>query len=337
MIAINLNYKISLNFLVVAALLVFANFSYAGPRVGNGGGIWMCMSASTLNPEWMQLTDLFESRNVEKYILDNQKAQSFVADFEIRREFITQFVPELDQLIMKFAPSSYADLEKVMEFTSTQSELTVVNDGQYQVHPSATTCPNGFVYFEQLADYTEDGRILINSTLWMSSALSDLDRSALLLHEIVYKALRGSGDENSVRARRIVGILFAQMPQEKRAELIAQILASKAPAGAEAKIEIYHNRVACQGRVGNKAALLTRSKNRLSLAIGTIHFDVSTDVGAGKPVAMQIEDKDTSSIASFDSKLLSETFLLSRKVSLSLSSHSQKHSASLTCWEESYQ
>ena len=61
---------------------------------------------------------------------------------------------------------------------------------------------------EQIANYQDDGTILIQKELW--NLLDDRGRAALVAHEYVYREYRELGAKNSRKSRRIVGLIFSE-------------------------------------------------------------------------------------------------------------------------------
>jgi hypothetical protein len=65
--------------------------------------------------------------------------------------------------------------------------------------------------YEQLAVYTDDGQILVDSELF--EWLSVTDRAALYVHEVIFKMARGRGAESSVESRKLTAYLFTRPNQ----------------------------------------------------------------------------------------------------------------------------
>jgi hypothetical protein len=333
----------ALSTLLLIQQIFGSQIALAGPKVGNGGGSWLCMDQVTLEPRWIEVTDLFESRNVLGYSIKPLAAANFREDFNYRRRWIEKHSPQLDFLLKKYAQSTLTGIDAITVFTTGDAALSFINDGLYQVTPTPASCEGGMIYFEQLADFTDEGKLVINTTLWSSPAMSEMDRSALLMHEIVYKALRSAyGDTNSVRARRIVGALYAQLLDNDIAAKIHKTLSSPAPESQDSTVEVYHSRLACQGRLESnqdpskptQMAILVRAADTLFAVLGSFTFHVQTDQGGSRPTSMKIVDTASGAISSLDLQTLNAAFLQNRRISLSLGSATSEEAAKLICWEE---
>ncbi len=210
------------------AVLLLPAFAQAGTKVGNGGGGWICREQSTYDVRWLVSVDLFEAR--AEFGLRIPKV-SELNEWEILRQkvaFIRAEVPELSLLIER---DVHAFLERVIVLPDG-SDLTKIDDGEIRVKPSPTSCVAGYLYYAQIANYTNDGRLLINGELWNEPKFSNTDRGALLLHELVYKAMRErGGDLTSARSRRIVGLLFSDLPPQKIRAAISPMLPNEGGKG----------------------------------------------------------------------------------------------------------
>lgn len=213
----------------MTALFFFAFASTAlaaaGPRVGNGGGTWVCRDWNGDKVSWIRLVDLFEAENEFGFQVENLSGGPW-AILHAKLDLIKDVSPELNQLMAEHP----VDLRKVLRFLPKSAGLTVIEDAAIRVRPAPESCPNGYLFYGQLANFTFDGRLLIATNLWKDEKFTDTERGALLIHEAVYKALReGPGDKNSSRVRQIVGILFSRMDSREQSERITAVLAQPVP------------------------------------------------------------------------------------------------------------
>lgn len=199
-------------------------------EVGNGGGAWVCR-----NPrgaiQWIQLVDLFEAENefrltLENYsgtvpeILDRVRLRLLDAD----RDLYEALAPGIEALHgLEDAPPHVIQTAEV---------LREVDDSLYRVMPDPTArCPRGRIEYAQVVNFKHDGQVLVQSTLFQ--ALSPTERAALVLHEAVYAYRRTAlHDANSVTSRRLVGLLFSNLPASVLAERLEEILGAT-PRGME--------------------------------------------------------------------------------------------------------
>lgn len=211
--------------------LILALFSstttVAGDKIGNGGGLWACKSGGELIHA--QLVDRFETR-VEFFLPLKEFGESTVeAIFADRVSFLKKDLPQL-----------FSEWEEHFEFVRrnldlVEGELREIDDSLYRVSPSPATCPDGKWSYVQFANFTTDGRLLVQADLWRSPRILPADKAALLVHEGIYRWFRNRfKDENSVRARRFTGLIFADIEavemHRRMMELLPELSPSPPPA-----------------------------------------------------------------------------------------------------------
>ncbi len=194
---------------ILLALPAFAD------RVNNGGGLWGCVGSDTRLRRAM-LVDLFEAEN--EFGLDVIKSASGLAP-EIAKYQIDLLTAANAGLGNGFLRSLETVLKKIRPVNGI---LTFVDDALYRLSPHPDQCSPGKWEYLQFANYTQQDQVLIRDDLWKSTLVSEIDRAALLTHEAVYLWLRKEKkDQDSVRARQIVGILFSTLPaSEKNTEIL---------------------------------------------------------------------------------------------------------------------
>lgn len=209
---------IMLRGLLLGAMLT-STVALAGTRVGNGGAGWLCRNHGTMTPRWLKLVDLFEAdAEYGLQVLPMTESDPWRI-LEAKLEFIRLHVPRLALTVDRHY------LEQAIHELPIGTELAIIHDGVIRVRPSPTTCIDGYLYYFQLANFTDDGRLLLNGEMWNSPVFQSLDRGALLVHEIVYKSLRDhDGDKDSTRARAIVGLLFSNLEMTELNTRIEAIL-----------------------------------------------------------------------------------------------------------------
>lgn len=174
-------------------------------EIGNGGGAWACWDGEL---RWMKLVDLYEGRG--EFGLEIIEPGAHYSDI------IRQIRGRLSALNQYVASGINRNLDSVlMQIMSVDGQLEYIDDVRYRVRPPADECLSGEIRYIQLANYTRYGKILLRQRYFESSALSETDRAALMLHEAVYAYLRERyNEQDSVRARRIVALLFSTLSVE---------------------------------------------------------------------------------------------------------------------------
>ena len=208
--------------LAAAAGLSTQHLAQADGHVGNGGGAWTCRSNGTDDKIlWIQLVDLSEARR--EYQEPVPVTGNMPAGLPILgpKEWLVSNDPYLlwaESKIKIANPQFYA--EYLLRKADLANRITVPKDSDFDhtsdirhhSRPDDSTCVGGHILQEpeQLANFTYTGNLEINGKLWFDPSLSEIDRAALFVHEIVYWMLRDTaGDTDSLRARLIVGYLFS--------------------------------------------------------------------------------------------------------------------------------
>jgi hypothetical protein len=195
------------NFITMFVIGACSLSSLAGDKIGNGGGLWSC--ETTLHQMTSAvLVDLFEAEQHDLQVLPVQgMAQSIAVDK----------IKTLGQANVGLANKLDYNLNDVFsKIRFVNAVLEKVDDALYIMEPLPATCPLGEWHYLQFANYTNQNQVLIRKDVWTSAVVSELDKAALLVHEAVYRWLRSDyADTNSVRSRRIVGLLFSNLAVEQ--------------------------------------------------------------------------------------------------------------------------
>ena len=203
-------------------LVYFSSRTFAGDKVGNGGGFWGCYdSQKTLLHG--QFVDLYEAQ--EEYglslIADSGAFQAIVNE---RAQFLATQLPEFSQALAPYL----TEVKNKIHFVD--AELKQVDDSLYHISPLPKYCGGLPWQYVQFANFTDQGQVLIRQDLWQSPLISELDKAALIWHEAVYRWLRvEKGDTNSVRARQIVGILFSRLSSDEMRTRLSNVLTGSTP------------------------------------------------------------------------------------------------------------
>lgn len=208
-------------FLIIPAL--------AGDKINNGGGIWICENAE-LEITSSVLVDLYEAENEFKWTL----IQPTESD---PWKIVDSVSASLPGRFPKQAGAWQATLAEVRgRFDYIRGELTIADDSKFRAKPLPSLCRTGGGWqYRQFANWDDrSNHGIIREDYWQSPRISSLDKAALVWHEAIYRWLRVSyGDNDSTRARELVGVVFAENTPDFNAEKararVAEILSRKPP------------------------------------------------------------------------------------------------------------
>lgn len=218
--------------IVVSALMTIApSFASLGNSSGGGGQGIVCRnddgtvsSAQLLDlaeAEYFFLLEL-QAQPQERSYLDIAREYAAILDAAIPSTVPTMkstttignLPPEIEYEINPSNLSSYypfirsgvdrIDSEKKL-IPGNIIGIPPVGDSHPRVVPSAKNCT-----IEQVAVYKDgDNQVHIVGSIW--NKLSNIDKAALLIHESLYRHLRGMGDTTSDRTRKTIAYLFSGM------------------------------------------------------------------------------------------------------------------------------
>lgn len=219
-----MKYSIQLALVGIATMMVFLATTplFAGGTEsggGNGGGAWVCRDSNG-GIRWAELVDLYEGRKefdlrIEKY----------------NRTPVEQQIDIIREKIRKGEPTAYALLDDYIQqvkgalkvMPDKQVGIVTLRDSLYRVYPKPEACPDGKVDYEQLANYTSYGTIIVDQEIWEKLSLTD--RTALYIHEALYALLRDKKKAtDSTEARRLTGYLFSWKHPVHYAGLLNSVL-----------------------------------------------------------------------------------------------------------------
>lgn len=201
---------------VGALFALSAATSALAHEIGNGGGTWVCRETNG-DIRWAKLVDIFEAQNefgltIATYpgsytdIVDSVQLRLFKANRDLYQA-VSDYLDKVDYL--KNNPP---------QIVHTLTKLTKIDDALYSIEPEQESCSGGTIAYEQVVNYKNDGRILVQAKLFSgknaggNSNLSEVAKAALVYHEAIYAYRRETaGDKNSVMSRRIVGLIFSTL------------------------------------------------------------------------------------------------------------------------------
>jgi hypothetical protein len=232
-----------------------------------------------------------------------------------------------------------SQLRQVVQMVPEFTQLTRIDDDQVRVTPSPATCQNGTLYYGQLANFTFDGRLLIASDLWSAPQFSDQGRAALLMHEIVYKALRDQvGETNSSRSRAIVALLFSTLSPEEIDSRVAVILSQPQPGMPPVLMAPFN--LICTGGIESESSttipgpyvrLTSTSAGTLSASLDRFTYTVRLAPDGASPAELAIIDSKTGIRTTLEQAAMTDDFRKNAHVSLSLELTAEQELVLLQC------
>lgn len=213
--------RIKTNGMILALLLAGLNTTFAkqGERGGNGGGAWVCQNKDNLRTiRKVELVDFYEAEKEFKYVINKhpgRDAQTILDLYKYR-------IFNIDKNLSYSMEPYFSKLNDKLNLVDT--DLEIIDDALYRVKPPQRWCEKGTISYQQLANFTNYGSILINEYLYNHAQVSELERAGLLLHEVVYEYLRDKfDDKDSQRARRFVGIIASTLTTVQAREALELI------------------------------------------------------------------------------------------------------------------
>ena len=230
--------------LTMIAVLSFSTVSAStdSSGVGNGGISVVCRdNADRITSA--QLLDIYEGKVRFGKTYDNQldvdtKVELAQLKLVQHPDFLAAFQEEL------------AKVKAMMVYIPVGNGLTPTNDAFPAVFKKGCD-------FEQLANYTEEGDLLVSQEIY--NELATVDRAALLVHETVYALLRKNGATDSRQARKLTAELLAQNADQK---VIDQILepSHRSPSGTCGTKGTVAERIKNCRKTNGNYALVARTK-----------------------------------------------------------------------------
>lgn len=194
----------------------------AGDKVGNGGGLWTCENISKILEQGI-LVDLYEAQEEFGLVIIHSNESDPFRIVAERSEFLRLNVPAYSAVLNKYLSETFSKIRFV------NSELVVIEDSLYRIRPPRSSCSTPWSY-TQFANFTDFDQVLIRSDLWTHANVSKIDKAALIWHEVVYRWLRNEfNDQDSIRARQIVGYIFSNLSGVEISNHINKVLNSKLP------------------------------------------------------------------------------------------------------------
>lgn len=193
--------SLSLMMILGLALPVLAQ----GSGVGNGGYSVVCRNPTTKQITSAELLDIFEGRNLHYLEYSNNpvlKSEDFI-------NFSLNYLETVNKNFRDAVSDEVKKLEAKIIYIPENLVLEPTND-------AFPTLGRKDCKFEQLATYTDDNKLYVSKEIY--SALDELNKAALRLHEAIYIIARKADQKDSKATRVIVSGSLALAPSN--AELI---------------------------------------------------------------------------------------------------------------------
>jgi hypothetical protein len=236
--------------------LLLSTSLWAGDKINNGGGLWVCPSQNAGMDEIEQafLIDFYEANQMNL----NLSQDLIGSPLEMADRLAQEILVKLPEFAFKWNPI-LADVKTKIHLVN--SELVVIDDALFRMRPLKSLCKSPWEYV-QFANYTNMNEVLIRKDLWNLNLIPNLDKAGLVWHEVIYRWMREEyHDTDSLRARRIVGTIFSTLsPLEMQTE-IKKTLKSENPPQKTAWVCLIQNQFTFQNYSEHASVeILARSK-----------------------------------------------------------------------------
>lgn len=184
---------------------------------GTSGGGGKGLSLSVNGKQQIELLDLWEAKTLFKRTLMPLTGH-LAEDVDAALVRSANFFPTHIQCTVNQQPASGAACvlqnlrTTAAQFLDSNANVTWLSgvvlqptDDAYEI-ALPENCPNASCLV-QIVNYQAGGQVWIAKDAW--DQMDEYNQAALIVHETLYKFLRGSGETNSIRARRAVGYVFA--------------------------------------------------------------------------------------------------------------------------------
>lgn len=218
---------------VLILLALTTSVSFAGDKIGNGGGVWACIPGAHQPATQLLLVDFYEAREQQG---QNGWTIPPAPSGLTPMQYADQKAKEFER---DFASSYAGDWSESLELIKAHlryvnADLASIDDALFKIIPPANQCVGDWTY-TQFANFTEQGQVLVSAGLWNSPLLTVEEKAGLIWHETIYAWLRLKFmDKDSVRARYITGLLFSTEPVAEKTRLLSEVL-DQAPPPNETK------------------------------------------------------------------------------------------------------
>lgn len=212
--------------LITCGSLTYTNAA-SSDRTNNGGGLWACKPGALEPATKYIFVDFFEAKEQYNWTLRNFDGYGIDSIINFIGREVQRDLPSYAGLWMQALQTVRSNLR------FPNAELIVIDDGLWDIRPDPTTC-QGLWTYTQFANFNRQGQVLIANSLWNSPLISNLEKAGLIWHEAIYLWLRTSyQDTSSLRARKITGLLFSDLPAAQKMAELSRTLNEQTPTSQE--------------------------------------------------------------------------------------------------------
>jgi hypothetical protein len=174
-------------------IIFFGSNSFAGGvHIGNGGIGFLCGNKKVV------LLDIMEMKSPIEPTIANEVRSNAI------KKILTNLV-RLSPAIGRQYEKDFKDFEGSVDFR-TDIELTETQDSLHVVSPK--NCKIKQLAVRRKAADSLTNEFIIDKDLW--EKMDENNKTALTLHEIVYRHLSKLGETNSINARKLTGYFLSQ-------------------------------------------------------------------------------------------------------------------------------
>lgn len=179
---------------ILLFLTLFSSLTFAGDK-GNGGYSIVCRDTEGGPITSAELLDIYEGRVLYK------------RHYEVNQNSVNDLIEQAKAKVAEFGFFA-SKLQK--EFLLIENNTIFIPAGN-ELEPTEDAFPpikKKGCKFEQLANYTNSGELLISSEIY--DELDNVNKAALIIHEAIYSIRRKAlGETTSQNTRRLVAHLMA--------------------------------------------------------------------------------------------------------------------------------
>jgi hypothetical protein len=176
----------------IVAYSVALNFAWAN-RIGNGGNVVVCKDT-------IQVLDFYEASLSSKFPSDSEKK-----DYKTIAEDVFKRLKPISKKLSEQYLNRLNSITQEIDFKEGVA-LTDVKDSLYTFKPEDKNCEVQQSAIRKEESLPNEKRFVIDKKLW--DRLDSRNKSALIVHEIIYEHLNKLGETTSVKARKTVVYLY---------------------------------------------------------------------------------------------------------------------------------
>tara|TARA_B110001454_G_scaffold219204_1_gene252256 strand:- start:70061 stop:70681 length:621 start_codon:yes stop_codon:yes gene_type:complete len=185
------------SFIIVSLLVI--SVAWAN-RIGNGGNVVVCN-------DMIQVLDFYEAETASKFPTDSEKM-----DYKAIADEVFKRLKPISKKLGKQYKDRLGSIIQEIDFKEGVA-LTDVKDSLFTFKPEDKNCEVQQIAIRKDISLPNEKRFVIDKKLW--DRLDSKNKSALIVHEIIYEHLNKLGETTSVKARKIVAYLYSDQITSK--------------------------------------------------------------------------------------------------------------------------